>query len=178
MPYDQLGEAMKARHGELVKKGLTSENAMTTAIFQRILGSQRPSIADASQTSDTSLATVAWLQSGGAPEIAKTAVGAQVEDFIQQECLLVANRGPSPPSSNYEMSFQTWIDITVTSSTLVPSMTDWRVLLDVYLGSNHFALSYSIRLVFDRLTKTRLDWPCHLGRLQYHPLVRAKFFLP
>ena len=92
------------------------------------------------------------------PETITNAVGAQVEDFLLQERLSVANRWPYPPTFISEMGFQTWIDITVTSSTLAPSVTDWRVLPDVYLDSDHSTLSYTISLIPDRSTETRLDW--------------------
>lgn len=65
------------------------------------------------------------------PETTTNAVGAQVEDFILQERRSVANGWPAPPSFNSEMGSQMWIDIIVTSSTLAPSMADWRVLSDV-----------------------------------------------
>lgn len=85
------------------------------------------------------------------------AVGAPLGDLILQERLSMANKWPSPPTSNSEMGFQMWIDITVKSSTLTPSVTNWRVLSNVYLDSNHSESPYSIRLVPDRLTDTRLD---------------------
>ena len=94
----------------------------------------------------------------GPPETTTNAVGAQVEDFLLQERLSVANRWPCPPTFTSEMGFQTWIDLTATSSTLAPSVTDWRVLPDVYLDSDHSALSYTISLIPDRSTETRLDW--------------------
>ena len=56
------------------------------------------------------------------------------------------------------MGFQTWIDITLTSSTLAPSVMDWQVLPDVYLDSDHSALTYTLRLSLNRSTETRLDW--------------------
>ena len=92
------------------------------------------------------------------PETTTNAVGAQVEDFLLQERLSVVNRWPSPPIFISEMGFQTWIDITATSSTLAPLVADWRVLPDVYLNSDHSALSYTISLIPDRSTETRLDW--------------------
>ena len=94
----------------------------------------------------------------GPPETTTNTVGAQVEDFILQERLSVANRWPSPPTFNSEMGFQTWIDITLTSSPLASSVTDWRVLPDVYLDSDHSALTYTLKLSPDRSTETRLDW--------------------
>ena len=56
------------------------------------------------------------------------------------------------------MGFQTWIDITLTSSPLASSVIDWRVLPDVYLDSDHSALTYTLKLRPDRSTETRLDW--------------------
>lgn len=44
VPYDQFGEAIKARNGELLNQGRTARNAMTKTISRRILGPQRPLI--------------------------------------------------------------------------------------------------------------------------------------
>lgn len=94
----------------------------------------------------------------GPPETTTNAVGALIEDFILQEHLHVGNRWPCPPTFHSDMGFQTWIDVTLTSSGLASSLTGWRVLDDVYIDSDHSALAYTIRLDPDRATEPRLDW--------------------
>ena len=94
----------------------------------------------------------------GPPETITNAVGSQMEDFILQEGLSVANRWPCPPTFTSKMGFQTWIDITLTSSSLATSVSDWHVLSEVYLDSDHSALTYTLRLNPHRSTETRLDW--------------------
>ena len=94
----------------------------------------------------------------GPPDTITNSTGALVEDFILQERLAVENQWPCPPTFHSEQGFQSWIDLTLTTPSLSPSVTDWYVLSDVPLDSDHSALTYTVNLEPTRAVETRLDW--------------------
>ena len=94
----------------------------------------------------------------GPPDTITNSIGALVEDFILQERLAVENQWPCPPTFHSEQGFQSWIDLTLATPSLSPSVTEWHVLSDVPLDSDHSALTYTVNLEPIRAVETRLDW--------------------
>ena len=95
----------------------------------------------------------------GPPDTQTNTVGAQVEEFILNSHLEVANCWPCPPTYHGDMHGHTsWIDVTLTSFPLAPFVTSWRVLSEVVLQSDHSLLEYTLSLETPRIHETRPAW--------------------
>ena len=77
----------------------------------------------------------------GPPHLPSNVTGQLVEDFILSQALEVVNRWPSPATFISEQGQESWIDVTLSSSQLLPLLTSWRVLTD-FLGSDHSPLHH------------------------------------
>ena len=94
----------------------------------------------------------------GPPHLPSNANGQLVEDFILSQALEVVNRWPSPATFTSEQGQESWIDVTLSSSQLMPLLTSWRVLPD-FLGSDHSPLSFTIAGSYPKhYDDRRLDW--------------------
>ena len=70
----------------------------------------------------------------------------------------VLNRWPSPATFISEQGQESWIDLTLSSSQLLPLLTSWRVLPD-FLGSDHHQISFSLVGSYPKHHDDhRLDW--------------------
>ena len=94
----------------------------------------------------------------GPPETITNAVGALVEDFILQDRMVIDNQWPCPPTFLSDRGFQSWIDLTVSTPALSSLTSDWRVLDDIPLDSDHSAISFTINLKPTQNEEIRLDW--------------------
>ena len=96
----------------------------------------------------------------GPPDQISNDTGELVEDFIISQNLIIENTWPSPPTFSSESGFETWVDVTLTSSRLHDFIQSWQVLDDEDLASDHMAilttLESSIRPSGD--LATRLNW--------------------
>ena len=94
----------------------------------------------------------------GPPTQVSNALGERVEDFILTEHFVVENEWPCPPTYTSDHGFTTWIDLTLASPRLSPSVTSWRVLDESSFDSDHSAVTFTITLTPDRVEEERLDW--------------------
>ena len=94
----------------------------------------------------------------GPPTQVSNALGERVEDFIITEHFVVENEWPCPPTYTSDQGFTTWIDLTLASPRLSPSVTSWRVLDESSFDSDHSAVTFTISLTPVRVEEERLDW--------------------
>ena len=96
----------------------------------------------------------------GPPDQVSNETGELVEDFIITHNLVVENTWPSPPTFSSELGFESWVDVTFSSSHLHDFISSWRVLDAEDLASDHSAilstLSLSLRPPSD--LPVRLNW--------------------
>ena len=107
----------------------------------------------------------------GPPGTITNAVGALVEDFILQDRLVVANQWPCPPTFHSDQGFQSWIDITISTPAMSSLITNWRVLDDGPLDSDHSPINFTINLKPNRTEDVRLDWK-HVEWDAFHTALR------
>ena len=94
----------------------------------------------------------------GPPHLPSNANGQLVEDFILSQSMEVLNSWPSLATFISEQGQESWIDLTLSSSQLLPLLTSWRVLPD-FLGSDHHPISFSLVGSYPKhYDDHRLDW--------------------
>ena len=76
----------------------------------------------------------------GPPDQISNDTGELVEDFIISQNLIIENTWPSPPTFSSELGFETWVDVTLTSSRLHDFIQSWQVLDEEDLASDHMAI--------------------------------------
>ena len=95
----------------------------------------------------------------GPPHTTSNAVGSQVEEFVLAHRLAVVNSWPCPPTFVGDLHRHfSWIDLTLASFPLAPSVSSWRVLPDLALDSDHCLLEYTITIATPHVHETRPAW--------------------
>lgn len=95
----------------------------------------------------------------GPSDQATNRVGEELEDLITSHSLEVLNQLPSPPTFTSDRGFEAWLDITLASRQLCPSLLHWEVV-NAHLDSDHRAISssFSVTTTISDHGPPQLDW--------------------
>jgi len=90
---------------------------------------------------------------------APNSVGHKLEDLIHAHGLTVLNCPDSSPTyTSHNGSAKSWIDISLASSSLAPSLASWSVLPDLIPPSDHSAIQTTLNLIPSTTHRLKRDW--------------------